>query len=276
LAAYLGINIIFGIIYALITGWSTLTQNPLSILGLLVLSIFYLPSYLISAIIGSGGDLGLILLAIGAIVASLIAAVLSGYFGESKGASFGGWGLTIITAYIIVIIIGFIAFPVLKALFEDTSGLFMYIFNTLEGEEGLNVIEAHILFGGASPGLAEIIRYQAILENLGGIPAVEDLLNMYEFFFGWNDIESLNYSFIFKQLSDAEIPVLTQVLLLNTVEPATFDLNTALLAVNIFKDQYHPPSPGSLSILAYVSITAAINAVLYGMFALGARRAAFY
>ena len=157
LASYLGINITFGLIYIALTGGFT-GLDPLSILGLLVLSAFYLPSYLITGIMGSGGNIGIILLAVGVISASVVAAVLSGYFGESKGAAFGGWALTAITAYIIVIILGFVASEVVGEFFSDTLRIFYSISGLFE-EEGPSVLELHVILDliGISPGPDSLI-----------------------------------------------------------------------------------------------------------------------
>jgi len=272
LAAFFGINITFGLIYITLTrGFEGF--NPLSILGLLVLSIFYLPSYLISAIIGSGGNLALILLAIGAIAAPVVAAVLSGYFGESKGACFGGWGLTVITSYVIVIILTFVAFPIVLSLFGDISSIFSQISATFQ-EEPPTTLEIYIVLDtiGATISPLDIIIYRYFAVEFGGLQNVLELILGFYAIHDWDAETTIFYSFIFKEISDKSF--LEQYLLLKLSLGWDFDI--FLEYIPVFNAFYTPIVPTIPQIITKISITAGINGILYGLFALGARRAAFY
>ncbi|TXT67089.1 MAG: membrane protein of unknown function [Promethearchaeota archaeon] len=275
LAAYFGINITVGLIYTVLTnGFGEI--SGISVLALLVLSIFYLPSYLLTGLMGSGGNVAIILLAIGAIVASVIAAILSGYFGESKGLAFGGWALTILTAFILAIIVALVDSNVFNQYFESTSTIFSTITNSISQDGGFNAIEIDLILGAQSIGIEQIVRNQAIIEYLGGVNSIEKIYLSYNVLLSWDLTTILRNAFIIKQLSDAGTSALSQAILLNAWNPTEFSVTNAFLAVTIFENQYIPPSPAGSSIIFYVSITSGINLVLYGMFALGAQRAAFY
>ncbi|TXT67088.1 MAG: membrane protein of unknown function [Promethearchaeota archaeon] len=272
MAAYFGINITFGLMHFTLTnGFEDF--NPLSILALLVLAIFYLPSYLVTGIIGSGGEVAVILLAIGTIAASVIAAILSGYFGESKGAAFGGWALTIITAYIIVIILGFFAFPVLGSFFDESVGLYNFLFGTFE-EEGISLLEIDIITDliGISTNPYDLSFYKLLIDELGGIQSISELVIVYNSLNGWTPSQALQASVLLKQVMNKSI--LEQYILFNV--SIGWDLEFTLTNIFAFQALYSPPMPSASSLLTYVSITAAVNAVLYGMFALGAKRAEFF
>ncbi len=272
LAAFFGINITFGLIYTTLT-YGFEEFNPLSIIGLLVQSIFFLPSYLITNIIGSGGNLGLILLAIGAIVACVIAAVLSGYFGESKGACFGGWGLTVLTAYIMVLILAFIALPIVQSLSGGTSNIFMSIIGTYE-EKGPSTLETSLILNllGLPQLPSTIILYQYMITELGGLESVGNLIVAFDLVLGWTPDQTILNSFLLLEINNKDF--ITQYLIINNTLGWT--IHGTFMAVGTFNVAYSPPTPDLISIIINVSITAGINGIFYGLFALGARRAAFY
>ena len=100
LVAYVGINFLFLIIYNLInntldTLFSVLQAAPLMILYYLFGPITILPSSSIALIVNfTPFELSLLIRGIGFLIAPLIAAIISGRFGESKAEAFGGWLLT--------------------------------------------------------------------------------------------------------------------------------------------------------------------------------------
>jgi hypothetical protein len=112
LAAFLGINIIFQLIGAALTGgFETLGNDPFIIVAWLFQGIV---ENLASAIGGillasfdliSGGDVGnaagQLLLVIGFLLAPVIATILAGYVAESKVDALGGWFLTIVLCSIV-------------------------------------------------------------------------------------------------------------------------------------------------------------------------------
>ena len=103
IAAFVGLNFIFTIIYyALGPGFDTLFNGiqsaPLLILYYLFGSIISTPSNIfnytiIQPFLGSF-VLETFLFWLGYLIAPIIAAILAGRFGESKGQSFGAWALT--------------------------------------------------------------------------------------------------------------------------------------------------------------------------------------
>lgn len=100
LVAYVGINFLFLIIASLINGtlnslFSVLGAAPLMILYYLFGPITVFPSSSIAAIVNfSPFVLSILIGGLGYLIAPLLAAILSGVFGESKGEAFGGWLLT--------------------------------------------------------------------------------------------------------------------------------------------------------------------------------------
>ena len=100
LAAYVGINFLFLIISSLISDsldslFSVLETAPLMILYYLFGPITTLPSRSLVAIVNFDPFvLSILISGIGLLIAPLIAAILSGSFGESKVEAFGGWLLT--------------------------------------------------------------------------------------------------------------------------------------------------------------------------------------
>lgn len=100
LAAYVGINFLFLIISSLIGDtldilFGVLETAPLMILYYLFGPITILPSNSIAAIVNFDPFvLSILISGIGYLIAPLIAAILSGRFGESKVEAFGGWLLT--------------------------------------------------------------------------------------------------------------------------------------------------------------------------------------
>ena len=100
LAVYVGINFLFLIISSVISDtldilFSVLEAAPLMILYYLFGPITILPSRSFVAIVNFDPFvLSILISGIGYLIAPLIAAILSGRFGESKGEAFGGWLLT--------------------------------------------------------------------------------------------------------------------------------------------------------------------------------------
>ncbi len=100
LAVYVGINFLFLIISSLISNtldtlFSVLQTAPLMILYYLFGPITILPSRSLAVIVNFDPFvLSILIRGIGHLIAPLIAAILSGIFGESKGEAFGGWLLT--------------------------------------------------------------------------------------------------------------------------------------------------------------------------------------
>jgi hypothetical protein len=272
LCAFLGINITFGLIYTALSGGFT-SFNPLSILGLLVQAIFFLPTYLVSSIIGSGGDLGLILLAIGSIAACVVSAVLSGYFGESKGAAFGGWGLTIVTAFIMGLILCFIEPSLVQSLSGGTTEVLTYTFGTYQ-EEIPTVMEIQLIFDaiGVTVSNFDIIIYRHMIMELGGVPNVIDPVIAFSVVQDYDADTAVWFTYLINQISDKGL--IEQYILFNTT--FGWDLELTITNTAIVNASYSPVKPNLLQTILYVSITGSINGVFYGMFALGAKRAAFY
>jgi len=111
--ALVGINFIFTIIYfAFGPGFNILIFNiqtyPLMIFYYLFGSIISYPHIIFEWTIAQpffgGFDLPDLILGIGYLVASIIAAILAGKFGESKGQCFSGWLLTAVISTGLVII----------------------------------------------------------------------------------------------------------------------------------------------------------------------------
>ena len=113
IAAFVGLNFIFTIIYyALGPGFNVLFNTiqgaPLMILYHLFGSIISTPSaifnYTIFQPFSGIFALETFLLFLGYLIAPIMAAILAGRFGESKGESFGAWALTAGISTISVII----------------------------------------------------------------------------------------------------------------------------------------------------------------------------
>ncbi|MFX1366658.1 MAG: hypothetical protein ACFFCE_02255 [Promethearchaeota archaeon] len=113
LTAFVGLNFIFTIInYAIGDGFdvlfSTIENYPLMILYYLFGSIISTPSMILILTIAEpiliSFELSSFLLGIGFLTALLIAAILAGRFGESKGQCIGGWVLTSVISVTLVII----------------------------------------------------------------------------------------------------------------------------------------------------------------------------
>ncbi len=104
LAAYVGINFLFVIISSLINDTfdvlfsifeSGPNYAPMMILHYFFGSITIPPSSSIASIVNfEDFELSILVSGIGYLIAPLIAAILSGIFGESKVEAFGGWLLT--------------------------------------------------------------------------------------------------------------------------------------------------------------------------------------
>ena len=110
--AFVGLNFIFTIIYYAIgpgfdSLFATIQNHPLMIFYYLFGSIISFPSVIFNWTIAQPffGSLVLtdLILGIGYLAALIIAAILAGKFGESKGQCFGGWLLTAIISTVLVI-----------------------------------------------------------------------------------------------------------------------------------------------------------------------------
>ncbi len=110
LVVYVGINFLFLIIYSLInntldTLFTILQTAPLMILYYLFGPITILPSDSIALIVNFDPFvLSILISGIGFLIAPLLAAILSGRFGESKAEAFGGWLLTAAISAVMIII----------------------------------------------------------------------------------------------------------------------------------------------------------------------------
>ncbi|NVM34447.1 MAG: hypothetical protein HWN81_02555 [Candidatus Lokiarchaeota archaeon] len=115
LTAFVGINFIFTIIYyALSPGlefgdlFDTIQGAPLMILYYLFGSIICTPFTIFNWTIAQpylgNFDLAFLILGLGYLIAPIIAAILAGRFGESKGQCFGGWLLTAVISIVPVFI----------------------------------------------------------------------------------------------------------------------------------------------------------------------------
>ena len=113
LAAFVGLNFVFTIVYyALGTGFddlfSIIETTPLMILYYLFGSIISTPYIILDWTIAQpfldNFDLTIMILGLGYLIAPIIAAILAGRFGESKGQCFGGWLLTAVISIVPVFI----------------------------------------------------------------------------------------------------------------------------------------------------------------------------
>ncbi len=114
IAAFVGLNFIFTIIYFALqtdgfdTLFNTIEDAPLIILYYLFGSIVSAPFLIFNVTIVQSflGTfvLEVFLLWLGFLIASIIAAILAGRFGESKIQCFGGWALTAVISTVLVII----------------------------------------------------------------------------------------------------------------------------------------------------------------------------
>ena len=111
LVAFVGLNFIFILIVYLITGFNDLIdeiQNaPLMIIYYLFGAVASTPSWILDRAIVQPvffiGDLSVLIIALGYLVSSLVAAILAGKFAESKFQGFGGWALTVIVSTVAMI-----------------------------------------------------------------------------------------------------------------------------------------------------------------------------
>lgn len=112
---FIGLNIVFFLIGYLIIGtldvyFQSITSTPSNILLLIFGPIVSLqfPAILISQvgywIGGMPFEVGALILFIGFIIAPLVAAILSGRFGENKIEAFGGWFAAVMISALVVII----------------------------------------------------------------------------------------------------------------------------------------------------------------------------
>lgn len=113
LTSFVALNFIFTIVYYAIGDefdvlFNTIQTDPLMIIYYLFGAIISYPFMIFSLIIAQpiifSFDLSFFILGLGFLIAPLIAAILAGRFGESKGQCFGGWTLTSVISVIMVII----------------------------------------------------------------------------------------------------------------------------------------------------------------------------
>jgi hypothetical protein len=110
--AFVGLNFIFTIIYYAIgpgfdSLFNTIQNYPLMILYYLFGSIISTPSTIFNWTIAEpfiSSNIDYLILGLGHLAAPLVAAILTGRFGESKIQSFGGWLLTAVISTVSVII----------------------------------------------------------------------------------------------------------------------------------------------------------------------------
>jgi hypothetical protein len=130
IAAFVGLNFIFTIIYYAITPggfnalFNTIQNAPLMILYYLFGSILSVPYTILNWTIAFplfADDLTYLILGLGYLAAPLVASILAGRFGESKIESFGGWALTAIISTTSVIIGAWLS-PTLQATLFTTYG----------------------------------------------------------------------------------------------------------------------------------------------------------
>jgi len=137
LAAYVGINFLFLIISSLISDtldilFSVLETAPLMILYYLFGPITTLPSRSLILIVNFDPFvLSILIRGIGFLIAPLIAAILSGSFGESKAEAFGGWLLTAAISAGMIILAFFLSGTVegiLSLLYSTSSQMTILIY----------------------------------------------------------------------------------------------------------------------------------------------------
>ncbi|KKM77822.1 hypothetical protein LCGC14_1366140 [marine sediment metagenome] len=116
--AFIGLNAVFFLIGYGIQGsldlfFESLADTPSNISALLFGPLTgNFPSAIITTIViwigGLPVEIGFVILIVGYIIAPLIAAILSGKFGETKIQSFGGWFLTAIISTIVILVLGIV------------------------------------------------------------------------------------------------------------------------------------------------------------------------
>ncbi len=164
LAAFVGLNFVFTIVYyALGTGFddlfSTIETAPLMILYYLFGSILSTPFTIFNWTIAEpflgNFELTFLILGLGYLIAPLIAAILAGRFGESKGQCFGGWFLTAVISVVSVFIGVF-----LSPTFEATLST-MYLWGSLDSILIYSIISCviNIVFYGFFALLVSKIEY---------------------------------------------------------------------------------------------------------------------
>ncbi|MEE9376962.1 MAG: hypothetical protein V3V33_02885 [Candidatus Lokiarchaeia archaeon] len=164
LAAFVGLNFIFTIIYyALVTGFdvlfSTIEAAPLMILYYLFGSILSTPFTIFNWTIAQpflgNFDLPFLILGLGYLIAPIIAAILAGRFGESKGQCFGGWLLTAVISIVTVFIGVFLSNTV------ETMVSTMYLWGSLDSILIYSIISCviNIVFYGFFALLVSNIEY---------------------------------------------------------------------------------------------------------------------
>lgn len=115
LIAFIGLNVVFfligyGIMGTLDSFFDSLASTPLNIIPLIFgpLASLQYPFMIINQIImwvgGMTIETGSVILLIGFVLAPLIAAILSGRFGDNKIQSFGGWFLTAMVTSLVILI----------------------------------------------------------------------------------------------------------------------------------------------------------------------------
>jgi hypothetical protein len=285
LAAFLGINITFGLIYiALTNGWGNLMGDPMGILVYLLQSVFFFPGYLIGNFGGSGFNLAKSIFLIGSIIALVVSAVLSGYFGESKGAAFGGFALTLITAWAVLIILSLFSFPSVENLFGSISESFNRLFQIAK-EEDKNIIEAYfianeILGLGASFEEIAFFYFYAVPE-LGGIQNLLLWAVVLDYESGGATFqEAIIYGILLKKIGEESS--LSQFFWVNYFSGIYWaDFQRYIELKLMFDMTYIPPvNTADLSYkiitIAEVSIATIVNIACYGVVSLLVKRVIIY
>lgn len=137
LAAFIGLNVVFFLIGHLLAGdlglyFQSIAASPENILDMILGPIpgLWFPSSLISFvgfwILGMPLEAAEIILFIGIIVAPLVAAILSGRFGETKIEAFGGWFTTVMISALVVMIWGLVDAIIASASFSAIVNLILF------------------------------------------------------------------------------------------------------------------------------------------------------
>ncbi len=164
LTVFVGLNFVFTIVYyALGDGFdvlfNTIEGAPLMILFYLFGSIICTPSIIFNWTIAQPflGNFNILflILGLGYLISPIIAAILAGRFGESKGQCFGGWILTSVIS-VIPIIIG----AYLNTTFQNTLSTF-YLWSSLNSILIYSIISCviNIFFYGFFALLISKIEY---------------------------------------------------------------------------------------------------------------------
>jgi hypothetical protein len=150
--AFIGLNVVFFLIAYAVDGtldvyFQSLTSTPTNIFYMLLGPIYGLafPSLILTQfsnyVSGAPFDAATLILMIGYIVSPVVAAILSGVFGEDKTQSFLGWFTTAIISSII-----FIIAMVIDMVMAGVTVPIEYVFATLMIIVGIGVIYG-LLYG---------------------------------------------------------------------------------------------------------------------------------